>query len=456
MPKTNKSIVHTHDHPGYKERFYLGHVERVFPSEEEMAWYAGNTDVDEKSASQFILVKPLSGLLPTLRNEFYARPLLRGYSDSITRGDLVLWTNINDKNFYLGPLNTQNSPNYSPDHTYKPPKKTRGTGKDGYSVMFPTSPTQEKIKKKSSILDRFGRDLEEYSELDLISKFTDMTIEGRHGNSIRLGSRREEPQIIISNKRWGSVESKLDGSNISMLSIGSLMQNLYGYGQIEGGWHKLSCDSVDIKNPREIHINYGNDPLPSEMGLYEDKFDYDYGNPLITHEDRQVYTDQKRNQNQMILFSDRIVFDAREWDLTFSAKRNINFGAGKNFTISNKGFSVIESNNIYLGKEAKNRTEPMVLGNKLKDLLIKIMEILRDSRALVQGVPIPLVKQDSSPMLIEIEKVLSDLNNEFSPEVNTENAQKPIPIGDRSKGGPSFFSHYHFIESNVRPKPTQE
>ena len=159
------------------------------------------------------------------------------------------------------------------------------------------------------------------------------------------------------------------------------------------------------------------------------------------------------------MFSDKITFDARSptaGDFTVSANRNINFGATKNFTLNNKGFSVINSGNIYLGKEAKNRTEPMVLGNKLKDLLIKIMEILRDSRALVQGVPIPLVKQDSSPILIEIEKVLSDLNNEFSPEVNTENAQNPIPIGDRSKGGPSFFSHYHFIESNVRPKPTQE
>ena len=433
--------------------FHLGHVERVFPSEEEMSWYVANTDIADKSASQFILVKPSSGLLPSLRNKLYARPLLRGISDSITRGDLVLWTEINEKWFYLGPLNTQNSPNYSPDHTYKPPRKTRGTGKDGYSVMFPTSPAQEKIKKKSSILDRFGPDLEEYSELDLLSKFTDMTVEGRHGNSIRLGSRREKPQIMISNKRWSSVESALDGSNISMLSVGSLMQNLYGYGQDEDNWRTLSCDKPDIENPRELYINHGNDPLPVDMGLYEDMFDYDYGNPLITLEDRQVYG--KNKSNQMILFSDRIVFDAQEWDLTFSAHRNINLGAGKNFTLTNKGFSVIESNNIYLGKKAKGRKQPMVLGEELRKLLVQIMEILRDSRALVQGVPIPLVKQDSSPMLPLIEAVLKNLNNEYKPELDIENTQNPIPIGDRSTGGPSFFSRHHFIEPN-RPKPTQE
>jgi len=436
--------------------FHLGHVERVFPTEEELTWYSGNTSATDKSPSQFILLKPSSGLLPSLRNKIYARPLLRGVSDSITRGDLVLWAEVSDKFFYLGPLNTENSPNYSPDHTYRPPKKTRGTRKDGYSPMFPTELRPPKLKKQSSVLDSFGVDLEELSELDLLSKFTDMTFEGRHGNSIRLGSRRENPQIKISNKRYGSTESKLDGSNISMLSVGSLIQNLYGYGQDPDNgviWNKLSCDDDSINNPREIRINYGNDPLPIGDGLVEDYFDYDYGDPTITDYDgNQIYG--KNKSNQMILFSDRIVFDAKKWDLTFSAYRNINLGAGKNFTLTNKGFSVIESNNIYLGREAKRRTQPMVLGEELRKVLVQIMEILRDSRALVQGVPIPLVKQDSSPMAIEIEKVLQNLNNEYTPQLDTENTQNPIPIGDRSVGGPSFFSNHHFIESN-RPKPQE-
>ena len=432
------------------KNFKIGHVERVFTDKEDMVWYAGSADKAERSTSQIILLSPTAGLLPSMKNRRYARPLLRGVSDSITRGDLVLYTTIARKRFYLGPLNTLNSPNYSPDHTHREGRKgTKGTGKDGYSAVFPKTPAEKKIKKKSSILDRFGPDLEEYSELDLLSKFTDMTVEGRHGNSIRLGSRREKPQIMISNKRWSSVESRLDGSNISMLSVGSLMQNLYGYGQVEGHWSTLSCDELDTENPREIHINYGNDPLPAEDGLVEDHFDYNYGNPLITHEDIQVYG--KNQSNQMILFSDRIIFDAKQWDLTFSAHRNINLGAGKNFTLTNKGFSVIESNNIYLGKKAKGRKQPMVLGEELRKLLVQIMEILRDSRALVQGVPIPLVKQDSTAMLPLIEAVLKNLNEPYTPEVNTENTQNPIPIGDRSTGGPSFFSRHHFIEPNPGP-----
>ena len=141
-------------------------------------------------------------------------------------------------------------------------------------------------------------------------------------------------------------------------------------------------------------------------------------------------------------------------DITVSSNRNINIGANKNISIVNKGFSVFQSQNIYIGQGAKLRTQPMVLGEELRKVLVQIMEILRDSRALVQGVPIPLVKQDSSPMAIEIEKVLQNLNNEYTPQLDTENTQNPIPIGDRSVCGPSFFSNHHFIESN-RPKPQE-
>ena len=38
----------------------------------------------------------------------------------------------------------------------------------------------------------------------------------------------------------------------------------------------------------------------------------------------------------------------------------------------------------------------------------------------------------------------TNLNNEYEPELDTENTQNPIPIGDRSTGGPSFFSHHLF------------
>ena len=70
--------------------------------------YAGNITVSSKE-----LIKPP-----------FARPLLRGISDSMSYGDSVIYTQIphggENPYFYLGPLNTTNNPNFCPDHLYNP------------------------------------------------------------------------------------------------------------------------------------------------------------------------------------------------------------------------------------------------------------------------------------------------------------------------------------------------
>jgi hypothetical protein len=158
------------------------------------------------------------------------------------------------------------------------------------------------------------------------------------------------------------------------------------------------------------------------------------------------------------MFSDRITFDAQQDDLTVSAKRNINFGAGGNFTLTNKGFTVLESKNIYIGKGAKQRSQPMVLGEELRRLLVSILRLINDSRALVQGVPIPLVKQDSTPLLADITNIMQEFKLGTMPvpgvpiesptsEYDTQ-IEEGKPVGDRTIGGATFFSNHHFIETN--------
>ena len=92
--------------------FRLGHVERVFTSMEDQIV------LDSIVQSQMINIKPI-GHVPTKRKPILrAIPLLRGVSDSITRGDIVLYTFIGDNYFYLGPINTLNIPSRSPDMLY--------------------------------------------------------------------------------------------------------------------------------------------------------------------------------------------------------------------------------------------------------------------------------------------------------------------------------------------------
>ena len=145
--------------------------------------------------------------------------------------------------------------------------------------------------------------------------------------------------------------------------------------------------------------------------------------------------------NQILITSDKITMDARsnDGDFTISSGRNINIGTAQNFTLNNSGKSVINSGNIYLGQEARSKAEPMVLGEELRGLLFKIVNILQESRALVQGVPIPLMDQNSEPMFGRIDAVIRKLE----PRITGSN-------GVYQDGDTPFLSKRHFIEINKR------
>ena len=398
--------------------FSLGLVHRVF---------LNNTDevkqITEDNSYQMIELKALDSTMQTVQRKLPARPLLRGINDSITRGDLVLYTIIKDKVYYIGPLNTKNNPNNSSANFYGKKLEGRDTSdlslinSDGYGSDYPYAKNTKVQKFKNDILDFFGED-----EYDL-SKLSDLTLEGRHGNSIRIGSRGIFPNLTIDNNSSGTSENINFGSTISMMSNGSISQN---FGLNENTF-RLSVDPIprdgDAVNP--FSLNAGNDEG-------ENSFNYRFG-----FEDDDVTT--KNDKDQMIIFSDRITFDARNplgGDFTVSAKNNINFGAGKNFTLNNSGYSVINSNNIYLGVQSKEKTEPMVLGNELRLILIRIMEVLNKSRANVQGVALPLVDSTLATLNLaptdEIGTILQDLK-----DLDPQN-------------GSLFLSKHHYIEQNDR------
>ena len=89
--------------------FQLGRVKSVFTS---------NSDSKplESTPAQTsrILFNPINNEGATSKS-LSAVPLFRGYNDSIQRGDLILYAIISNHIYYLGPLNTQNSPSKTVD-----------------------------------------------------------------------------------------------------------------------------------------------------------------------------------------------------------------------------------------------------------------------------------------------------------------------------------------------------
>ena len=441
--------------------FRLGHVERVFTNRHDSSSYEGKLKSKIPSnPAGCILIKAVKGVLPIFGNESIAKPLLRGISDSVARGDLVLFTDIGNETYYLGPINTTNEVTVTSDSlsTLKknPIVDDRKDYQNGYSQNFPLAktPVSKLIKTYMPPTDfpngvnkgNFGTNA--YHE----GSFSDVILDGRHGNSIRVGSRHSNPILNIHNGRYNNTENLYDGSLISMTSFGSLNDNWStNQNYLLSSDRKIGLELQDITEGQYSGylLNFGNDEVAEPR---EDTFNYDYGSI------DSILEDGSQDKDQMIIFSDRITFDARKNDFTVSAFRNINFGAGKNFTLTNKGFTVLESKNIYIGKGAKQRSQPMVLGEELRKLLVSILRLINDSRALVQGVPIPLVKQDTTPLLADITKIMQEFRlGTMPPPGGAPESPDPgyniqvedyKPVGDRTTGGATFFSNHHFIETN--------
>ena len=393
----------------------------------------------------YILIKKIKGALPLAGSRVIAVPMLRGISDSVAKGDLVIFCVISNQSYYLGPINTTNEITKTPSPFFNlkqnPTEDIRKNQQDGYSINFP-QPKVKINKLQKSFL--YGTDYPNEINIGVPGSisyhegsFSDVVLDGRFGNSIRIGSRHSNPILNIHNGRYSSFEDLSNGSIISMMSLGSLNDHF-----VLNQNYTLSSDrriSAELQNVTEgqysgYFINFGNDDVAEPR---EDIFDYDYSSI------ENVTQNNSLDRDQIIMFSDRITFDARKNDITISSFRNINLGAGRNITITNKGFTVIESENIYIGKESKNKAQPMVLGDELRIILLEIMTLLKDSRALVQGVPTPMVDATSSPILPRIQNLIDRLQ----PREIDEETNSPIP---GSGGGTRFLSQYHYLEQNIR------
>ena len=103
--------------------FHHGHVEQAINNIDDLLSAGISYSKIPSDVSQLILVKPtFEGTLQSgyLKNSLVCQPLLRGFSDSIARGDSVIYTKIGNTYYYLGPLNTTNNPNYTPDTFFNP------------------------------------------------------------------------------------------------------------------------------------------------------------------------------------------------------------------------------------------------------------------------------------------------------------------------------------------------
>ena len=264
------------------------------------------------------------------------------------------------------------------------------------------------VKRNKKLDDPENKRLGEDGSIGKEETFGDMIFEGRYGNSIRIGYRNTNPLLFISNGRKSiqDQETFIDNSLIAMTQKGTLSDHLWP--GLPYPNFILGSEKPELENPRLVG---GGNPDPN--GGVEGKFNYTYGNdddenPILA--------------GQLFLNSDRLVFNARQDTITLSAFSNLDMGAGNNLTINTKNYTSIESSNIYLGKQAQEQKEPLVLGEQLRLIMEEMVEILEVFK--VTGVQAGI----SGTAAPDVVAKLTTLKNKLS--------------------SPAFFSQYHFIEDN--------
>jgi hypothetical protein len=373
-------------------------------------------------------------------------PLMRGITDVPTKGDPVLLCTIGGINYYLGPLNTDNSPNFNTDYSFT--STNAGFRNPAGKSDAPTSEnfiktTHRRLQKPNSYLDMFlDSDGGLHTPPALSETHGDLMLEGRHGNSIRIGSRTDKPYIYLSNGRseTSPVESMGDGSLIAMTSFGLLQHHFpmfsqrinRGSGVADQAGFKFGSDtpvrgkdiSVPVRTMQSL-IHLLEQPPGSEQI------------PEVT-----AYGWMK---NQILISSDRVNINSDSNNINISSHQNLYLASGKNLAISTNEDMIIESRNIFLGKEAFNRfketdekkkrkklPEPLILGQKLADLLNDLVDILSTMHFLNPvGTPTPMFDSTMTPT--------ADSPN---PALNRKS------FSDIKAAIESIKSYYHFIEPN--------
>ena len=356
-------------------QFVPGNVIDVVHSDESLR-YRGDDTINTIIAKPHITNK--SGNRKSSNGEdFRYYPLLRGITDVPSKGDPVLLCTIGKINYYLGPINTiNNSPTWNTDPSSK--RETlfgnRSVGSTTVDGLLGESPNFNK-EISYNRLSKFRNDELDYG--DAVRETTgDTIIEGRHGNSLRIGSRSNNPYMFISNQRYpdNDLETLGDGTIIGITSNGTLQQHFPNY------FVNLPVyEDEDEVNENENNEKVFGFTLASDLYLSNQQSPNRFMGSLIS----SINNDQDTNEliynysgNQMLLHSDRITINSKLDDIYLSSNKDIHIGTKRHLTISTNENLIIESEKTYLGNPNKATMESMVLGEKLKEVLNDIINLL--------------------------------------------------------------------------------
>lgn len=259
--------------------------------------------------------------------------------------------------YYLPPINVWNSQHHNavPDSTKQPKDNTSS---DYENAIDGSSRDIRRVNDDSTDIN-LGPGFNEQINTHPLKPFSgDNLLEGRWGNSIRLGSyinnSTNNPNIIIRNGQ---------PNNISSDSWVPITEDI---NKDQSSIYLTSNQKINIEVSSKNYNSYTEQPISPK--------EYD--------------------KNQIILNSGRLLFNTIDNDILFSSKKSINLNSVNSINIDTKDF-IINSNQIYLGD--KTATEPILKGNITITQLSALIDTLIQFFTIYGNEP-PNAKVGSTPL----------------------------------------------------------
>ena len=335
------------------------------------------TNVGEWNGIGTVYFKKVKG--NNYKSEGFAKPYFSNFSNYPLLEELVYifslpspdiqTNNFKEIYYYITPLNIWNSNHHNGIPNIFENKNLPDSQKRDY--VQTQAGAVRRVEDGSSDIN-LGQSFKERSNIKPVKKFEgDVVLEGRLGNSIRLGSTNQIDSAPLNN--WS--ELGYSGDPILILRNGQGDTGSVGF---------LPTEENINQDPSSIYLT-STQKIPFQVAS---------SNYLSYKEDTPTLPNQYSGK-QILINSGRLIFNSSEDHLLLSSKKSISLNSITGLNIDTNKVT-FQTEYIYLG--SKSATEPLVLGDALEAVIKELISIVQDiavqsTVAANSGGPIPTLNQ---------------------------------------------------------------
>lgn len=252
------------------------------------------------------------------------------------------------KHYYICPVNMWDNINTNP--TPNPYSQLKPTSQDK-SILEVDAGSSNKSSEEDNNTFKPGTYFREKSNIYPLFPYEgDIIYEGRWGNSIRFGS-TAKPTDINALNNWSEVGE--NGDPITIVRNGQPLESS------DEGWVPIT---ENVNDDLSSIYQTSTQKIPIQVASEN------YNSYVTPPEIPSQYT-----KPQVIINSDRLVFNAKTDSVLLSAEKSIGLSSNNSLNFNSKNYTV-DAGNIKLG--SKNATEPLVKGETLYKNLTQIVNAL--------------------------------------------------------------------------------